>query len=104
MGKRLLRTGFRCALLVAMNTAIAQPPSDLVEIGGALQSWNLSAGHIVIDGIRYNTVAGIGVVSHDGRSLPVSALQRDRPVLAYEVDGKITRITLLPENPVAVPH
>lgn len=104
MGKRLFHTGFGCALLVAMNTAVAQPPDDLVEIGGALQSWNLSTGHIVIDGVRYNAVAGIGVVSQDGESLPVSALQRGRSVLAYEIDGKITRIILLPENPVAVPH
>lgn len=103
MRKRLF-IGLLGAVWFAASTAAETSVDDYVEIGGKLQEWNHSANYIAIGDERYRTAEGFSIVSDEGTLLSGSALRGDPDVVAYIVEGLVTKVVILTKGADIQPH
>ena len=78
------------------ETARSRPVPEVV---GTLQDWNLGAGYVVIDGVRYKTRSDVAIMNYKGGDqTALAVLRRGRSTGLLIVDGEVTAILVLPAN------
>ena len=84
---------------IAIEAAPPAPVSHVPEIVGTLQDWNLGAGYVVVNGVRYRTSENATVSGVNGSERgDAIVLKRGLKAGLVTVDGNVTSIVIFPEE------